>query len=482
MGKPTGFIEIHRKKQPTRPVAERITDWREVYLPYATGELEAQGARCMDCGIPFCHQGCPLGNLIPDWNDLVYRDRWQAAIERLHATNNFPEFTGKLCPAPCEGACVLGINEDPVTIKSVEASIIDRAWNEGWVTPRPPTTRTWKKVAIVGSGPAGLAAADQLNRAGHSVTVFEKSDRIGGLLRYGIPEFKMEKRFLDRRLAVMEAEGVVFRGGINVGVDVPADRLRGDYDAVLLAGGAGQPRDLPVPGRELKGVHFAMEYLTLQNRRCEGDPVPDEEFITAHDKHVVIIGGGDTGADCLGTAHRQGARSVHQFELLPMPPRERSPENPWPEWPLILRVSTAHEEGGERVYSVSTERFTGTPDGHVHTLHATKVEMVKRDGRMQFVPVADSSFELRADLVLLAMGFVGPEKGALLRDLGVTLNPRGNVARDNAWMTNVPGVFTAGDMQRGQSLIVWAIAEGRSAARAIDQFLMGESQLPAPLA
>jgi glutamate synthase (NADPH) small chain len=482
MGKPTGFIEIHRKKHPTRPVAERITDWREVYLPYPTGELEAQGARCMDCGIPFCHQGCPLGNLIPDWNDLVYRDRWQAAIERLHATNNFPEFTGKLCPAPCEGACVLGINEDPVTIKSVEASIIDRAWNEGWVTPRPPTTRTWKKVAIVGSGPAGLAAADQLNRAGHSVTVFEKSDRIGGLLRYGIPEFKMEKRFLDRRLAVMEAEGVVFRGGINVGVDVPADRLRGDYDAVLLAGGAGQPRDLPVPGRELKGIHFAMEYLTLQNRRCEGDVIPDEEFITAHDKHVVIIGGGDTGADCLGTTHRQGARSVHQFELLPMPPRERSPENPWPEWPQIFRVSTAHEEGGERVYAVSTERFTGTQDGHVRTLHATKVEMVKRDGRMQFVPVADSSFELRADLVLLAMGFVGPEKGALLRDLGVTLSQRGNVARDNAWMTNVPGVFTAGDMQRGQSLIVWAIAEGRSAARAIDQFLMGESQLPAPLA
>ena len=481
MGKPTRFIEIHRKKHPTRPVAERIHDWREVYLPYPMGELEAQGGRCMDCGIPFCHQGCPLGNLSPDWNDLVYRDRWQAAIERLHATNNFPEFTGKLCPAPCEGSCVLAINEDPVTIKSVEAAIIDRAWDEGWVTPRPPTTRTWKRVAIVGSGPAGLAAADQLNRAGHSVTVFEKSDRIGGLLRYGIPEFKMEKRFLDRRLAIMEAEGVVFRGGINVGVDVTADRIRADYDAVLLAGGAGQPRDLPVPGRELRGIHFAMEYLTLQNRRCAGDHIPDHEFITAADKHVIIIGGGDTGADCLGTAHRQGARSVHQLELMPMPPRERAADNPWPQWPQIFRVSTAHDEGGERVYAVSTQRFSGTPDGRVQTLHATKVEMVKRDGRVQFVPVEGSEFEIPADLVLLAMGFVGVEKGALLRDLGVTVTDRGNVGRDAAWMTNVPGVFTAGDMQRGQSLIVWAIAEGRSAARAIDAYLMGDSQLPAPL-
>ena len=482
MGKPTGFIEIHRKKQPTRPVAERVKDWREVYLPYPEGELEAQGARCMDCGIPFCHQGCPLGNLIPDWNDLVYRNRWDAAIERLHATNNFPEFTGKLCPAPCEGSCVLGINDDPVTIKSVEAAIIDRAWDEGWVTPRPPTSRTWKKIAIIGSGPAGLAAADQLNRAGHSVTVFEKSDRIGGLLRYGIPEFKMEKRHLDRRLAVMETEGVVFRAGINVGVDVPARRLREDYDAVLLAGGAGQPRDLPVPGRELRGVHFAMDYLTLQNKRCEGDHIPDDEFITAQGKHVIIIGGGDTGADCLGTAHRQGALSVHQFELLPKPPKERASDNPWPLWPQIFRVSTAHEEGGERLYAVSTERFSGDASGHVRALHAVKVEMVKTDGRMQFEKVAGSEFEIPADLVLLAMGFTGPEKGALLTDLGVSLTERGNVGRDRRWMTNVPGVFTAGDMQRGQSLIVWAIAEGRSAARAIDQFLMGESQLPAPLA
>jgi glutamate synthase (NADPH) small chain len=481
MGKPTGFIEIHRKKQPTRPVAERLHDWREVYLPYPPGELEAQGARCMDCGIPFCHQGCPLGNLIPDWNDLVYRDRWEAAIDRLHATNNFPEFTGKLCPAPCEGSCVLGINDDPVTIKSIEAAIIDRAWNEGWVTPRPPTTRTWKKVAVIGSGPAGLAAADQLNRAGHSVTVFEKSDRIGGLLRYGIPEFKMEKRYLDRRLAVMEIEGVVFRAGINVGADVPAHRLREDYDAVLLAGGAGQPRDLPVPGRDLKGIHYAMDYLTLQNKRCEGDQIPESEFITAHGKHVIIIGGGDTGADCLGTAHRQGALSVHQFELLPRPPKERVADNPWPQWPQIFRVSTAHEEGGERLYAVSTERFSGA-SGKVRALHAVKVDVAKTNGRMTFERVAGSEFEIPADLVLLAMGFTGPEKSALLTDLGVAMTDRGNVARDARWMTNVPGVFAAGDMQRGQSLIVWAIADGRSAARAIDEYLMGESQLPAPLA
>jgi glutamate synthase (NADPH/NADH) small chain len=481
MGKPTGFIELRRKKHPTRPVAERVQDWHEVYLRYADSDLAAQGARCMDCGIPFCHQGCPLGNLIPDWNDLVYHDRWHAAIDRLHATNNFPEFTGKLCPAPCEGSCVLGINDDPVTIKSIEATIIDRAWQEGWVVPQPPEHRTWKKVAIVGSGPAGLAAADQLNRAGHSVTVFEKSDRIGGLLRYGIPEFKMEKSFLDRRLKVMEAEGVVFRPGVNVGVDVTADRLRRDYDAVLLAGGAEKPRDLPVPGRELKGIHFAMEYLTLQNRRNEGDVIADADFISAEGRHVIIIGGGDTGADCLGTAHRQKAKSVHQLELLPMPPKERAASNPWPEWPLIFRVSSAHEEGGERLYSVNTQRFSGTPDGRVKALHAVKVEAVQKDGRTSFEPMAGSEFEIPADLVLLAMGFTGPEKGALLNDLGVDLTARGNVGRDAKWMTNVPAVFTAGDMQRGQSLIVWAIAEGRSAARAIDEHLMGASKLPAPL-
>jgi glutamate synthase (NADPH/NADH) small chain len=481
MGKPTGFIEITRHKHPTRPADERILDWREVYLPYPSGELEAQGARCMDCGIPFCHQGCPLGNLIPDWNDLVYKDRWRAAIERLHATNNFPEFTGKLCPAPCEGACVLGINDDPVTIKSIEATIIDRAFAEGWVTATPPQTRTWKKVAIVGSGPAGLAAADQLNRAGHSVTVFEKADRIGGLLRYGIPEFKMEKRFLDRRLALLEAEGVIFRTGVNVGVDLPASRLRADFDAVLLAGGAGHPRDLPVPGRDLLGVHFAMDYLTLQNRRCEGDEIADAAFITARDKHVIIIGGGDTGADCLGTAHRQGAASVHQLELMPMPPATRAAANPWPEWPQVFRVSSAHEEGGERLYAVSTERFSGGADGRVRALHGVKVDAVREGGRVQFVPQPGSDFELKADLVLLAMGFVGPEKGPLLDDLGVTRTDRGNVARNAQWMTNVPGVFTAGDMQRGQSLIVWAIAEGRSAARAMDEHLMGASQLSAPL-
>jgi len=481
MGKPTGFIEIQRKKHPTRPVDERVHDWREVYLPSPTSDLMEQGARCMDCGIPFCHQGCPLGNLIPDWNDLVYRDKWRAAIDRLHATNNFPEFTGRLCPAPCEGSCVLGINNDPVTIKDIEVSIIDRAYAEGWVTPQLPATRTWKKVAVIGSGPAGLAAADQLNRAGHLVTVFEKSDRIGGLLRYGIPEFKMEKRILDRRIALMEAEGVVFRPGVNVGVDVAMSRLRSDFDAILLAGGAGQPRDLPVPGRELQGVHFAMEFLTLQNKRCEGDEIPDDAFISANGRDVVIIGGGDTGADCLGTVHRQGARSVHQLELLPMPPETRADNNPWPTWPQIFRVSTAHEEGGERLFSVATQRFVADKKGRVRALQANKVEMVRKDGRLDFVPVAESDFEIKTDLVLLAMGFTGAARGPLLDDLGVTITPRGNVGRDASWMTNVPGVFTAGDMQRGQSLIVWAIAEGRSAARAVDQFLMGESQLPAPL-
>ena len=481
MGKVTGFIEIQRIKQPSRPVAERVHDWNEVYLPYPTQALREQGARCMDCGIPFCHQGCPLGNLIPDWNDLVYRDRWQAAIDRLHSTNNFPEFTGRLCPAPCEGSCVLGINDDAVTIKGIEVSIIDRAFDEGWVTPQPPLARTEKKIAIVGSGPAGLAAADQLNRAGHWVTVFEKADRIGGLLRYGIPEFKMEKRFLNRRLDIMEAEGVVFRTGANVGPDVPVADIRRDFDAILLAGGAGTPRDLNVPGRELTGIHFAMEFLTLQNQRCEGDIIADDRFISAKGKHVIIIGGGDTGADCLGTVHRQACASVHQFELMPRPPETRAPGNPWPEWPNIFRVSGAHEEGGERVYSVSTDRFSGDDAGHVRALHGNTVKLVRENGRTTFVPVPGSEFEMRADLVLLAMGFLGPERGPLVDDLGVRLTDRGNVWRDERWMTNVPGVFTAGDMQRGQSLIVWAIAEGRSAARGVDEFLMGESKLPAPL-
>ena len=481
MGKPTGFIEIHRKKPPARPVEERIHDWREVYLPSPTGDLMEQGARCMDCGIPFCHQGCPLGNLIPDWNDLVYKAKWRAAIDRLHATNNFPEFTGRLCPAPCEGSCVLGINDDPVTIKSIEASIIERAFSEGWVFPRPPLTRTGKTVAVVGSGPAGLAAAVQLNKAGHLVTVFEKSDRIGGLLRYGIPEFKMEKRFLTRRLSIMEQEGVTFRTGVNVGVDVTAAQLKSDFDAIVLAGGAGMPRDLPVPGRELKGIHFAMEFLTQQNRRNEGDHVPEAESISAKGKHVIIIGGGDTGADCLGTTHRQGAASVHQLELLSRPPDDRTQNNPWPTWPNIFRVSTAHEEGGERLYSISTRKFTGDANGQVTTLHAHHVEMVQKDGRTEFVPVPGSEFELKADLVLLAMGFTGPETNGMLSRLGVKLTDRGNVWRDERWMTSVPGVFTAGDMQRGQSLIVWAIAEGRSCARAVDEYLMGRSELPAPI-
>jgi glutamate synthase (NADPH/NADH) small chain len=481
MGKVTGFIEIKRKKHPTRPIEERLRDWREVYLPSAPADLQAQGARCMDCGIPFCHEGCPLGNLIPDWNDLVYRDRWRTAIDRLHATNNFPEFTGRLCPAPCEGSCVLGINDDAVTIKDIEVAIIDRAYDEGWVKPNPPETRTFKKVAVVGSGPAGLAAADQLNRVGHSVTVFERSDRIGGLLRYGIPEFKMEKRVLDRRLAIMEEEGVIFRAGVDVGTDVPVARLRSDFDAIVLAAGAGQPRDLPVAGRELRGIHFAMEYLTLQNRRCEGDVIPGDQFISARGRHVVIIGGGDTGADCLGTVHRQGAQSVTQLELLAQPPADRAPDNPWPQWPNIFRVSPAHEEGGERLYSVSTQRFVGDDAGRVRALQAAKVETVRKDGRVHVAPIPGSEFEIQADLVLLAMGFLGPERGALVNDLGLKMTERGNVWRDERWMTSVPGVFAAGDMQRGQSLIVWAIAEGRSAARGVDQYLMGESALPAPL-
>ena len=481
MGKVTGFIEIARKKMPARQVADRVHDWREVYLPFPEGALKDQAARCMDCGIPFCHQGCPLGNLIPDWNDLVYRDRWKAAIERLHATNNFPEFTGRLCPAPCEGSCVLGINSDAVSIKAVEVSIIDHAFEEGWVGPRPPVSRTGKRVAVVGSGPAGLAAAAQLNEAGHWVTVFERADRIGGLLRYGIPEFKLEKRLLDRRLDLLVEEGIIFKTNANVGVDLTVAQLRDEFQAIVLAGGSTRPRDLPVPGRHLTGIHFAMEYLTLQNRRCEGEKVPASTFITAKDKHVIIIGGGDTGADCLGTAHRQGARSISQLELLPQPPNERAANNPWPLWPNIFRVSTAHEEGGERLYSIATDRFVGDDTGHVTSLESHHVTMASKNGRMELEAVADSETTLQADLVLLAMGFLGPETNGLLQELGVKVTERGNVWRDANWMTSVPGVFTAGDMQRGQSLIVWAIAEGRSAARGVDLYLMGSSDLPAPL-
>lgn len=487
MAKVTGFMEYTRAKQPYRPVEQRIRDWNQVMAPWQIEPLQDQAARCMDCGIPFCHQGCPLGNLIPDWNDLVYREQWKDAIQRLHATNNFPEFTGTLCPAPCEGSCVLGINDDPVTIKGIELTIIDKAFENGWVKPQIAKIKTGKKVAVVGSGPAGLAAAQQLARAGHEVTVLERADRIGGLLRYGIPEFKMEKRVIDRRLEQMIAEGVKFKTNAHVGENVSIDVLRKEFDALLLAGGACDARDLPIEGRELNGIHQAMEYLPMQNRVCEGDSQA-ENFISAKDKHVVIIGGGDTGADCLGTANRQGAKSVHQLEIMPKPPKERTEDNPWPEWPRIFRTASAHEEGVERVYSVSTKRFIDDGNGNIKGLELVRMEMVNVDGRatvnggqLTLEEVPDSNETLTCDLVLLAMGFVGPDKPGMLEQLNVELDKRGNVIRDKSWMTNVDGVFTAGDMQRGQSLIVWAIAEGRSAAHGIDEYLMGTSDLPAPV-
>jgi glutamate synthase (NADPH) small chain len=465
MGKTTGFLDYSRELAPRRPVTQRVNDWFEIYLDLPEETLRKQGARCMDCGVPFCQTGCPVNNLIPDWNDLVYRGRWKEAVRQLHATNNFPEFTGRICPAPCEASCVLGINQPAVTIKQNEKNIVERGFLEGWIRPEPPKHRTGKKVAIVGSGPAGLAAAQQLCRAGHAVVVYEKADRIGGLLRYGIPEFKLEKHIIDRRLEQMSAEGVKFVTGAEVGRNVSVENLRRDFDAIVLAGGAEYPRDLKVPGRELKGIHYAMEYLPQQNRRCLGDMVDPEAEILATGKRVVIIGGGDTGADCLGTCHRQRPVSVHQFEIMPKPPDERSPQTPWPLWPMQLRTEAAHEEGGIRDWSIATTRFSGEA-GNVKQLHAVRVGPPPK-----FEPIPGSDFTIEADLVLIAMGFLGPVRNGLIEQLGVVLDPRGNVATDNNYMSSVAGVFAAGDMRRGQSLVVWAISEGRKAAAAVDAYL-----------
>ncbi len=481
MGDPKAFMQFGRRWPNRRPADLRVGDWQEVYLykNFAEAELRTQASRCMDCGIPFCNNGCPLGNLIPDWNDLVYNDKWREAIDRLHATNNFPEFTGRLCPAPCEAACVLGISEDPVSIKLVELTIVEHAWENGWIVPVPPSSESGKKVAVVGSGPAGLAAAQQLRRAGHHVVCFERAERAGGLLRYGIPEFKMEKRFLDRRLEQMEAEGVEFRCSTEVGVDVSADELTDEFDAVVLAGGATQWRDLPIPGRELGGIYQAMEFLPPANKVQEGDL--DEHPFSATDKDVIIIGGGDTGADCLGTSHRHGARSVHQFEIMPRPPAERDSSTPWPTWPLQHRTSSAHEEGGVREFAINTVEFVDDGNGNVKALKTVRVEQTFTDGRMSFEPVEGSEEEFAADIVLLAMGFTGPEKSPMLEQFGVDLTDRGNVERAENWSTNVDGVYVCGDMGRGQSLIVWAIAEGRACAAAVDEALTGTTLLPAPL-
>ncbi|HET9187003.1 MAG TPA: glutamate synthase subunit beta [Acidothermaceae bacterium] len=479
MADPRGFLKSSRETASRRPVDVRIMDWKEVYEPVDRDFTRTQASRCMDCGIPFCHNGCPLGNLIPEWNDLVRQGNWQDASERLHATNNFPDFTGRLCPAPCEAACVLAIDpaqtSGAVTIKMIEQEIADRAWDDGNITPQVPGRLTLKTVAVVGSGPAGLAAAQQLTRAGHTVAVYERADRIGGLLRYGIPEFKMEKWVIDRRLEQMKAEGTKFRPGVEIGVDMSARELKSRYDVVLLAIGSTVGRDLPIPGRHLDGIHQAMEYLPIANRVQQGDLA--EPTITAKGKHVIIIGGGDTGADCLGTAHRQGAASVVQLEILPEPPAERAPITPWPTWPLMLRVSSAHEEGGERRFAVNTEEFLGDDAGRVRALRLVEVRMV--DGRVEAVP--GTEVEIPAELVLLAMGFTGPEK-RLAEQFELDLDTRGNIARDASYATNVPGVFVAGDAGRGQSLIVWAIAEGRAAASAIDRYLTGVERLPMPVA
>ncbi|HXH20691.1 MAG TPA: glutamate synthase subunit beta [Dehalococcoidia bacterium] len=480
MGEPTGFKDTPRKPLPRRPVGERVRDYQEFLLDWTEEDARKQGGRCMDCGIPFCHRGCPLGNLIPEWNDFVYRGQWRRALAALHATNNFPEFTGRICPAPCEASCTLSINQDPVTIEYIEKTIADRGWKEGWIKAEPPAVRTGKRVAVVGSGPAGLAAAQQLNRAGHTVTVFERDSYIGGLLRLGIPDFKLEKHVVQRRVDQMAEEGVIFRTNTYVGRNYPVEELKSSFDAIVLAGGSTVPRDLPVPGRELRGVHFAMEYLTQQNRVIAGEYIPPEERIHAEGKRVVILGGGDTGADCLGTAHRQGAEIVRQFELLSEPPRTRAFTNPWPQWPVILRSSAAHDEGGIRDYDISTTHFSGS-NGHVEKLHAVRVAWERDEsGRMNMTPIPGSEFEVDADLVLLAMGFLHPEHAGLLQDLGVELDGRGNVKLDANRMTSVPGIFAAGDMARGQSLVVWALAEGRETAYFVDKYLMGESELPRP--
>ncbi len=473
MGKPTGFIEFKREVPARRPVEERLKDHNEIYIEFPENSVRTQSSRCMDCGIPFCHNGCPVNNVIPHWNDLVYNNRWKEAIMILHSTNNFPEFTGRICPAPCETACVLGINEPPVTIKAIERSIVDYAFEKGWILPEPPPKRSGKRVAVIGSGPSGLACAQQLNRAGHHVTVYEKSDRLGGLLRYGIPDFKLEKHLIDRRIDQMQAEGIVFTTKTHVGVNIAAEEVRRMYDAVVLCGGSETPRDLPIPGRELKGIYFAMEFLPQQNKRNAGDKIDPAKEITAAGKRVVIIGGGDTGADCLGTSLRQGAHSVQQFEIMPKPPGDRSPSTPWPLWPLQLRTETSHEEGGTREWSVATTKFEGDENGNLTKLHCVRVGPAPT-----FEPIPGSEFTVDADIVFIAMGFTGPVKKGMIEKMGVELDARGNVATNGNYMNSIPGVFSAGDMRRGQSLVVWAIAEGRKAARSIDTYLMGSSNLP----